>query len=123
MREIILREKVRASGRLFELGSLLMYGDQVPVHIGNDLKPDSLVGYGRDMKLDAMSGEVSMDLLFKPGYVWTKELNDMYTFTIYADQVEARGLASLNTQVITKCRLKAVIIVPIASMPVYKKDL
>lgn len=119
MRKVILKQKVRASGRLFELGSLKLYDESVPINVGFDFaKPGSIVGYANHMRLDSQSGEVSMQINFNPGFSWADEVAKFYDFTIFADQVEARGSAHLNMQTVSSCRLRAVVLVPIASMPV-----
>lgn len=121
MRKVILTQKVRASGRLFELGSLKLYEASVPINVGFDWKPSSVVGYANRMKLDTRSGEVSMQINFNPGFTWDAEFDKMYDFTIFADQVEALGSVHLNTQIVSSCRLRAVVLVPLASMPIPNK--
>lgn len=118
MRKVILKQNERASGRLFELGSLLVYQDAVPVQYGFNFDRPNHAGYADRMKLDVASGEVSMDINLTNGYSWDQFPNGLFDFTIYADQVEARGSVQLNTQIISKCRLKAVVIVPKAYMPI-----
>lgn len=120
MRKVILTQKVRASGRLFELGSLKLYDDKVPINVGFDFAKGyaNVVGYANRMMLDSQSGNVSMKINFNPGFAWDKEMAKMYNFTIYADQVEASGSAYLNTQIVSSCRLRAVVLVPLASMPI-----
>lgn len=124
MRRVILTEKVRASGRLFELGSLKIYEETIPINVGYDFSLPSLnlVGYANRMMLDVPSGRVSMQMNFKPGFSWADEFEDLYDFTIFADQVEARGSAHLNMQTISSCRLRAVVLVPLASMPIPNKE-
>jgi hypothetical protein len=123
MRKVILVEKVRASGRLFELGSLKVYDEQIPINVGFDFaKPDGVVGYADRMQLNAQSGEVSMRINFNPGFSWSDEVGQFYDFTIFATEVESYGSAHLGNQTVTSCRLRAVVLVPIASMPILNKE-
>lgn len=125
MRKVILKQNVRASGRLFELGSLKIYDETVPINMGFDFnKPGlTIVGYANRLMLDTQSGEVSIQINFKPefGRKWDREMSQMYDFTIYADQVEATGSVLHDNQIISSCRLRAVVLVPIASMPIPRK--
>lgn len=123
MRKVILTQKVRASGRLFELGSLKLYDESVPINVGFDFAKGyaNIVGYANRMMLDTQSGEVSMQINFNPEFAWADEIAKFYDFTIYADQVEAHGSVHLNTQIVSSCRLKAVVLVPIESMPIPQK--
>lgn len=122
MRKVILVEKVRASGRLFELGSLKIYDSTVPIYMGFDFNnPGALVGYANRMMLDVPSGEVSMQINLNPGLNWDDGLLKMYDFTIFATEVESYGSALHDNQTVTSCRLRAVVLVPIASMPIPQK--
>lgn len=119
MRKVILTEKVRASGRLFELGSLKIYEASVPINIGFDFgNAEGVVGYADRMQLDSRSGEVSMRINFRPGFAWDAEMEKMFDFTIFATEVEAYGSVFHDNQTVTSCRLRAVVLVPIASMPI-----
>lgn len=124
MRKVILTQKIWASGRLFELGSLKLYEESVPINVGFDFAKgyDRVVGYANRMLLDSQSGEVSMQINFNPGLAWADEISKFYDFTIYADQVEALGSVHLGKQRVSSCRLRAVVLVPIASMPIQQKQ-
>lgn len=120
MRKIVLRQKIRQGGRLFELGSLKMDRSEVPIVYGFRVDTNNIIGAARDMRLNASTGEVTMELSFAPHYATmaeTSETESLFDYTIIADRVEARGSAQLDTQVVSSCRLRAIALVPRSAMP------
>lgn len=123
MRKTVLIQNKRAGGRLFELGSTVVKQEQIPImstyspHPDAPIYHDGALGYADDMKLDVQTGELSFELHFQPGYGWTPELDALYDVTIYCDEVEAYGDPHKNQQVITRCTVRALVLVPKAAMP------
>jgi hypothetical protein len=101
-------------------GSLWMKSDK-PVPVTTNFDHSSIIGFAKDLERNEETGEVSVDIDFRPGFELPKEEEEDYDFTFMANELLEEQIAATDEdeayRLILSAKLLQVAMVPKAAIP------